>query len=92
LVFEIYPTGEGRFTLYDEGRPPVEISYTGGGATLQVNIAGRLKRPPVVILNHFPTVRRVAVNHRLHDRWRAEGGGVVIELTAAGPTEITIWR
>ena len=92
LVFEIYPADAGQFTLYDENRPPVEVSYTDSGATMEVNIVGTLPAPPVVILNHFPTVRRVAVNHRLHDRWRAEGGGVVIELADGNPAEIIVWR
>jgi len=46
----------------------------------------------VVILNHFLSARRVTVNHAPHDRWRAEGGGLVIELPEAGEAEIAVWR
>jgi hypothetical protein len=58
---------------------------------LQLSI-GPLPAPPVVILNGFPSARRVTVNHRLHDRWRVEGGGLVIELTEPGEAEIIVWR
>ena len=92
LVFDVYPAYRGQFTLYDEGAPPVEISYTADGTGLRLSVQGTLPAPPVVILNHLLGVRRVTVNHRSHDRWRAEGGGVVIELTEPGELEIAVWR
>jgi hypothetical protein len=46
----------------------------------------------VLVLNHFPSARRVTVNHRPHDRWRTEGGGLVIELIQPGEAEIAVWR
>jgi hypothetical protein len=45
-----------------------------------------------VILNHLLSARRVTVNHHPHDRWRAEGGGLVIELLEPGEAEIAVWR
>jgi len=53
---------------------------------------GALPAPPVVILNDFPSARRVSVNHRPHERWRAEGGGLVVELIEPGGAEIIVWR
>ncbi len=92
LTLDIYPTDGGRFTLYDEDAPPVEIGYTADDAALRLTIAGTLSPPPVVILNDFPSARRVTVNQRPHDHWRAEGGGVVVELTEPDVAEIVVWR
>jgi alpha-D-xyloside xylohydrolase len=92
LIFHVYPADSGRFVLYDEDAPPVEVSYTDDGTALRLTIAGVLSVPPTVILNDFPSARRVTLDHRLHDRWRAEGGGVVIELTKPGEAEVAIWR
>jgi hypothetical protein len=33
----------------------------------------------------------VTVNHASHERWRAEGGGLVIELTERGDVEMAVW-
>lgn len=90
LVFDIYPTDSGRFTLYDEDASPVEIAYTADETALRLTV-GALSAPPVVILNGFPSARRVSVNQRPHDRWRAEGG-VVIELAEPGAAEVIVWR
>jgi alpha-D-xyloside xylohydrolase len=92
LVLDIYPARDGRFTLHDEGAPPVEVSYTTDETALRLTIMGTLPAPPVVILNHLLSARRVTVNHHPHDRWRAEGGGLVIELPEPGEAEITVWR
>ena len=92
LVLDIFPATRGRFTLHDEDAVPVEISYTADADALRLTIAGALSAPPVVILNHFLSARRVTVNHVPHDRWRAEGGGLVIELPDAGEAEIAVWR
>ncbi|MCP4537833.1 MAG: glycoside hydrolase family 31 protein [Chloroflexi bacterium] len=92
LTIHIYTAAKGRFTLYDEGVSPVEIFYTADDTALRLTITGSLTAPPIVILNDFPSVQRVTVNHRPHDRWRAEGGGVVIELDEPNVTEIIAWR
>ncbi len=91
LVFDIYPDDRGQFTLYDEDAPPVGISYSAGPTALQLSI-GPLPSPPVVVLNDFRAVRRVTVNQHPHERWRVEGGGLVIELTEPGEAEIIVWR
>jgi len=91
LVLDIYPAYPGRFTLYDEEALPVEISYTADETALQLRI-GALSTPPVIILNGFPSARRVTVNHHPHERWRTEGGGLVIELTQPGEADIIVWR
>ncbi len=91
LVLDIYPAGRGRFILYDEDAPPVGFSYTADETALRLSV-GPLSTPPVVVLNDFLSARRVTVNHRPHDRWRAEGGGVVIELVEPGEAEIVVWR
>ena len=91
LIFDIYTADGGRFTVYDEDAPPVEVSYTADETALRLTI-GPLSAPPVVVLNDFPSVQRVTVNRRSHDRWRAEGGGLVIELTEPGEAEIIVWR
>jgi hypothetical protein len=59
---------------------------------LNLSLEGELPAPPIVILNDFPTARRVSINNRAHDRWRAEGGGVVIELSETASQEIIVWR
>jgi alpha-D-xyloside xylohydrolase len=92
LILDIYPARDGRLTLHDEGAPPVEVSYTMDETALRLTIMGTLSAPPVVILNHLLSARRVTVNHHPHDRWRAEGGGLVIELPEPGEAEITVWR
>ena len=92
LVINVYADAGGRCTIYDENGPPVEISYVADDAVLQLSVAGLLPAPPIVILNGFPSAQRVTVNHRPHDRWRAEGGGLVIELTDFVAGEITAWR
>jgi alpha-D-xyloside xylohydrolase len=91
LILDIYPAYSGQFVLHDENAPPVEISYAADETSLQLNI-GALSAPPVVILNDFPSVRRVTVNHRPHEQWRTEGGGLVIELTEPGGADIIVWR
>lgn len=93
LIFDVYPrpTGSGHFTLYDEEHPPVEVSYVADEAGLRLTIAGALPAPPTVVLNDFPPARRVTVNHASHERWRAEGGGLVIELTERGDIEMAVW-
>ncbi len=91
LAIHIYTAASGRFTLYDEGTPPVEIFYTADDTALRLTITGSLAAPPIVILNDFPAVQRVTVNHRPHDLWRAEGGGAVIELEPDA-SEIIAWR
>jgi alpha-D-xyloside xylohydrolase len=91
LAFDIYPADHGRFILYDEDAPPIGISYTTDETVLQLSV-GPLPAAPVVILNDFPSARRVTVNHYPHDRWRVEGGGVVVELTEPGKAEIIVWR
>ncbi len=92
LVFDIYPADGGNFTLYDEDTPPVEISYAADETALRLTIIGSLSPPPVVVLNDFLSARRVTVNHYSHERWRVEGGGLVIELTEPGTAEIIVWR
>ena len=92
LTLDIYPASGGRCTIYDEDAPPVEISYTVDETGLQLTIIGALPAPPVVILNGFPTARRVTVNHRSHDRWRSEEDRLIIELTEAGAAEVIVWR
>jgi alpha-D-xyloside xylohydrolase len=92
LTFSIYTGNSGHFTLYDEGVDPVEVSYSADDTALRLNIVGSLSAPPVVILNGFPSAQRVTVNHRPHDRWRAEGGGLVIELADPDVSEIIVWR
>jgi alpha-D-xyloside xylohydrolase len=92
LTFSIYTGNSGHFTLYDEGVAPVEISYTADETALRLNIVGALSAPPVVILNGFPSAQRVTVNHHPHDRWRTEGGGLVIELADRDVSEIIVWR
>jgi alpha-glucosidase (family GH31 glycosyl hydrolase) len=92
LAIHIYTAANGRFTLYDEDAPPVEIDYTTDDTALRLTITGTLAAPPIVILNDFPSVQRVTVNHRPHDLWRAEGGGLVIELTEPDVSEIIVWR
>ncbi len=92
LILDVYPTDGGYFMLYREDRPPVEISYTADDMALRLSIQGELSAPPIVVLNDFPSARRVTVNHRPHGRWRAEGGGLVIELTSADVTDVTVWR
>jgi alpha-D-xyloside xylohydrolase len=92
LVFHVYPAESGQFTLYDEGASPVEISYTADATALRLTIVGALPAPPVVVLNGFPSARRVTVNHTPHDRWRTEGGGLIVELAEPGNAEITVWR
>jgi alpha-glucosidase (family GH31 glycosyl hydrolase) len=92
LTFSIYTGNSAHFTLYDEGVAPVEISYTADDTALRLNVVGSLSAPPVVILNGFPSAQRVTVNHRPHDRWRMEGGGLVIELADPDVSEIIVWR
>jgi len=91
LILDTYPADHGRFVLYDEDALPVGISYTADETVLQLSI-GPLPAPPVVVLNDFPSARRVTVDHSPHDRWRVEGGGLVIELTEPGKAEIIVWR
>jgi alpha-D-xyloside xylohydrolase len=92
LALDIYPAERGRFTVYSEDAPPVEVSYAADEPTLQLDIVGVTSPPPVVMLNHFPSVRRVTVNQRPHDLWRGEGGGLVIQLTEPGDAQIVVWR
>jgi alpha-D-xyloside xylohydrolase len=92
LALDIFPAERGRFTVYSEDAPPVEVSYTADEQTLQLDIVGVTSPPPVVMLNHFPSVRRVTVNQRPHDLWRGEGGGLVIQLTEPGDAQIVVWR
>jgi alpha-D-xyloside xylohydrolase len=92
LTFSIYTGNSGHLTLYDEGVAPVEISYSADDTALRLNVVGSLSAPPVVILNGFPSAQRVTVNHRPHDRWRTEGGGLVIELADPDVSEIIVWR
>jgi alpha-D-xyloside xylohydrolase len=91
-VINIYTGVGGRFVLYDEDGSTVTISYTADDTTLNLSLEGELPAPPIVILNDFPTARRVSINNRAHDRWRAEGGGVVIELSETASQEIIVWR
>jgi len=56
-----------------------------------LTIAGALPVPPTVVLNDFPTARRLMVNHASHERWRAEGGGLVIELVERGDVDVDVW-
>jgi len=93
LVLDIYPGSGGHFTLHDEDTSPVEISYTvdAAAAALQLSIAGPLPSPSIVILNRWLSARRVTVDRRPYGHWRSEGGGLVIELTEPGASEITVW-
>jgi alpha-D-xyloside xylohydrolase len=91
-IYPAYPAGSASFTLYDEDAAPVEISYTADDDALRLTIVGSLPTPPTVVLNDFPSAGRVAVDHRPHDLWRAEGGGVVVELVEPGVAEIIVWR
>jgi alpha-D-xyloside xylohydrolase len=92
LTINIYTAASGRFVLYDEDVPPVEISYDADDVALRLTITGSLSASPIVILNGFPSVQRVTVNRRPHDLWRAEGGGLVIELAEPDVDEIIAWR
>ena len=92
LVLDIYPGYSGRFAIYDEDVPPAEIVYTTDEDALHITIAGSLPAPPVLILNHILSARRVTVDHRPHDRWRSEGGGLVIELSEPGAAEVVVWH
>lgn len=92
LVLDIFPADSGHFTIYDEDGPPVQVAYAPDEGSLRLDILDAPSPPPVVILNHFPSARRVTVNHRPHDLWRTEGGGLVIELAEPGETRVTVWR
>ena len=97
LVLDIYPANRGsesvrgQFIIYDEDGLPVGVSYTADATLTHLSI-GPLPAPPVIILNDFPSVRQVTVNHHLHEQWRVEGGGLVIELKEPGEAEIIVWR
>jgi alpha-D-xyloside xylohydrolase len=93
LAFDVYPypVGSGHFTLYEEDALPVEVSYTADETVLRLTIAGALSAPSAVILNGIPSARRVTVDHHPHEHWRAEGGGLVIELAEPGGVEIVVW-
>jgi len=93
LAFDVYPypVGSGHFTLYEEDALPVEVFYTADETVLRLTIAGALSAPPAVILNGIPSARRVTVDHHPYEHWRAEGGGLVIELAEPGGVEIVVW-
>ncbi|HDQ73208.1 MAG TPA: glycoside hydrolase family 31 protein [Chloroflexi bacterium] len=92
LAIHVFTGSGGSFTLYDEETSPVEFSYTADDTALRITIAGPLKQAPVILLNGFPSVQRVTVNHRPYHQWRVEGGGVVIELADPDISEIIVWR
>ena len=72
--------------------PPVEVAYTVDESSLRLTIIGEFPAPPVVVLNDFPTPRRVTVNHRAHDDWRSEQGKIIIDLAEPGAAEVIVWR
>jgi alpha-D-xyloside xylohydrolase len=92
LTLDIYPASGGHIIIYDEDTPPVEVAYTVDESSLRLTIIGEFSAPPVVVLNDFPTPRRVTVNHRAHDDWRSEQGKIIIDLAEPGAAEVIVWR
>ena len=89
LTLDIYPAGEGAFTLLDEIAAPVELSYRleREGLTLDVNgHRGRVE----AVLNLVPAPWDVRVNGLRNDDWEVRGRYVLVCFTADGPTELTL--
>lgn len=89
LTLDIYPAGEGAFTLLDEVVAPVEVSYRLVREGLILHLDG-YEGQVEVILNQLPAPWDVRVNGRKHDDWESHERYVRVRFSADGPTELSL--
>jgi alpha-D-xyloside xylohydrolase len=88
LTLDIYPAGEGAFTLFDAAAT-VELSYRLEREELNLHIDGYQGRVEV-LLNLVPAPWDVRVNGRKHEDWEMHERYVLVRFAADGPTELNL--
>jgi alpha-D-xyloside xylohydrolase len=89
LTLDIYPAGEGAFSLLDPRLPPTEISYRLMREGLALDLYGYHGQVEVV-LNLVPTPWEVRVNGRKSDTWEAGERLVRVNFVADGSSELSV--
>jgi alpha-D-xyloside xylohydrolase len=89
LTLDIYPAGEGAFTLLDEAAAPVEVSYQLEREQFTLHMDGYHGQVEA-ILNLLPAPWDVRVNGRKHDDWEMGERRVVVRWRAEGPAELNL--
>jgi alpha-D-xyloside xylohydrolase len=89
LTVDVYPAGEGAFTLLDEAAAPVELSYRLEREGMVVHIDGYQGQVEAV-LNLVPGPWDVRVNGRENDDWEMHERYVSVRFAADGPTELSL--
>jgi hypothetical protein len=89
LTLDVYPAGEGAFTLLDPNTAPVELSYRLEREVLTLLVDGYGDQVEA-ILNLMPAPWDVRVNGRKSDGWEVQEDYVVVRFVADGPTELTL--
>jgi alpha-D-xyloside xylohydrolase len=89
LTLDIYPAGEGAFTIVDEPDASIEVSYRLLREDMDLHIGG-YRGQVEAILNLVPPPWDVRVNGRKHDDWQVQDRCVVIRFPADGLTELEL--
>jgi hypothetical protein len=89
LTLDIYPADEGTYTLLDEGKAPVEISYRLDREGLTLHLDG-YRGQVETTLNLLPPPWDVRVNGRKTDDWEMHERSVRVCFVAEGPTEMSL--
>jgi alpha-D-xyloside xylohydrolase len=89
LTLDVYPSGEGAFTLLHEVAAPVEMRYRLEREGMTLNLDGYRGRVQV-LLNLVPTPWDVRVNGRKNDDWDMYERYIVVRFEADGPMELNL--
>jgi alpha-D-xyloside xylohydrolase len=88
LTLDIYPAGEGAFTVFDAAAT-IELSYRLEREGLNLNIDG-YRGHVEAILNLVPAPWDVRVNGRKSEDWQMRERYVLVRFAADGPTELSL--
>lgn len=89
LTLDIYPAGEGVFSLLGAGAAPVELSYQLEREGFLLHIDG-FRGHVEAILNLVPSPWDVRVNGRKNDDWEMHERCVLVRFVADGPTDLSL--
>jgi alpha-D-xyloside xylohydrolase len=89
LTLDVYPAGEGGFSLLDPVAAPVELSYRLEREELTLNVFG-YRGQVEALLNLVPTPWEVRINGRKSDDWEMGERQVRVRFPADGPVELSL--
>jgi hypothetical protein len=89
LTLDIYPGGDGAFTLLGASGAPVDLSYQLQREGFVLNVGG-CRGQVEALLNLVPVPWDVRVNGGKHEDWERGERHVLVRFAVDGPTELSL--